>query len=86
MRFISPVNFRKNLPRFFPVSRLVVYASVQRLSYVNNPRIYYLRMQAVKGVCSMTFMSHVNVHFDYKFFREFGYDHWDALYMALMRA
>jgi hypothetical protein len=50
VRFISPVNVRKTLQRFFPVSRLVVYASVQRLSYVNNPRIYYLRMQAVKGV------------------------------------
>jgi hypothetical protein len=34
----------------------------------------------------MTFMSHVNVHFDYQWFRGFGYDHWDALYMALMRA
>lgn len=58
------------------------------LACVTTPRptIYYLRMQAVKGVQSMPFLRYANVRVDYRFFREFGYDHWDALFMALMRS
>jgi type VI protein secretion system component Hcp len=40
-------------------------------------------MQAVKGV-TVIFFRYANVTFDYRYHKESGYDHWDALYLALI--